>query len=67
MTQLFQGLEPRVAEVKEIIYNELDESSEYIFFTKGQVDIGFELNKRKYFALRLFYAIHIGGVGCSFN
>ena len=35
MTHLFQSLEPRNAEAKEIIFNELDEASEYIFFTKG--------------------------------
>jgi len=45
----------------------LDEFYEFIFFTKGIVDIGFELNKKKFFAIRQFYDINLGGMGCTYD
>ena len=60
-------MEPRHAEIYEILYNELDEFYEFIFFTKGAVDIGFEINKKRYYGKRLSYAMHIGSLGCTYN
>ena len=35
-----------------VIYNELDEITEVIFFTDGQFDLGFEVNGKRFFVLR---------------
>lgn len=44
MVNFMQMLEPLKYGKNEIIYQELDEITEVIFFTTGQFDIGFELN-----------------------
>ena len=38
-------LEPRKQEKDVIMYNELDEVNEVIFFIKGEYDVGFEINR----------------------
>ena len=50
-----------------IIFNELDEVNEVIFFNTGSVDIGFEINHFKQFVLRLSKDIIIGAFNLSFN
>jgi len=67
MTNIFQCLEPRKADPGEILYYELDEFYEFIFFQKGHLDIGFQLNHKTYIGLRKYYRIHIGSMGCTFN
>ena len=46
MTQILSSLEPRRENGDTIIYYELDDFVEVLFFIKGEVDIGFEINKR---------------------
>lgn len=52
---------------EQILFNELDDFTEVLFFNKGQVDVGFEINRRKHFVLRQKKAIIIGDHGCTFN
>jgi hypothetical protein len=52
MTAVLSVLEPRKEKADTIMLRELDDFREIIFFLNGQVDIGFEINKKKYFVLR---------------
>ena len=52
MKEILRSLEPRKEEAKTILYNELDEFVEVLFLYKGQVDIGFEINRKKTFVIR---------------
>ena len=52
MNTVIQHLEPRLEEKKTILFHELDDFTEIIFFNKGAVDLGFEINKKRYFVLR---------------
>jgi len=47
--------------------NELDEICEILFFLKGQVDIGFQINRKKYYSLRRNNHIIIGDLECTFD
>ena len=67
MVALLRALEPRKVMAGKILFNELDEFTEILYFNKGQVDIGFEINRKKFYALRRCYSIIIGDVGCTFN
>lgn len=67
MIQMLSSLEPRKEDSETIIINELDEFSEVLFFTKGQVDIGFDINRKRHFVLRKRKSIVIGDFGCTFN
>lgn len=64
-----------------VLYAELEEFTEIFFFDRGQVDIGYELNRKKYFVLRRGVtnntqnnqgqpkqcAVQIAAHGCTFN
>lgn len=59
-----------------VIYKELDEITEVIFFVNGQFDIGFEVNGQVTYVLRYqnstlynvkSYGEAIGEYGCTFN
>ena len=67
MQELLSDLEPRQEFENIIIFNELDEVNEVIFFNKGSVDIGFEINHFKKFVLRLSKDIIIGAFNVCFN
>jgi hypothetical protein len=52
------------------LYNELDEVNEVIFFNKGDFDVGFEINRERYFVVRYQNnqnANIIGAYGATFN
>ena len=53
MEALLYNLEPRREEKNVILHDELDEVNEAIFFEKGMVDVGFEINRKKNFVIRL--------------
>ena len=53
MEALLSHLEPRHEEMDVILHNELDEVNEAIFFEKGMVDVGFEINRKANYVLRL--------------
>ena len=44
MTDLLKNMEPRYVDPQTVIYKELDEITEVIFFTIAQFEIGFEVN-----------------------
>ena len=67
MKGLLKSLEPRKEIADTIIFHELDDFTEVLFFNKGQVDIGFEINRKKIYALRKTNTIIIGDQGCTFN
>ena len=52
MINILTCLEPRFEEKGTILYNELEEMNEVIFFSKGKVDIGYEFNYKKKFVIR---------------
>ena len=52
MLEILQKLEPRMARAHEIIFNELEDVSEILFYDKGQIDLGYEIDKKKLFKLR---------------
>ena len=45
MLDIMQALEPRKEPRRTVIYNELDEVNEVLFFSNGTYQIGFELNR----------------------
>lgn len=49
---LLSNLEPRQEERHVLILEELDEVNEVIFFDKGTYEVGFEINKKRYFVIR---------------
>lgn len=53
MQQILSNLEPRQEFEGTILFNENDEINEVIFFMKGIVDIGFMINRKETFCLRL--------------
>lgn len=67
MTELLTRLEPRKEKADTILFTELDDFTEILFFNKGQVDCGFEINRRKMYVLRKKKAIVIADHGCTFN
>ena len=60
-------LEPRHEEARTILINELDEFNEIIFVTKGDVAIGYEINKVKKYCIKYTDRAVIGGYGVTFN
>ena len=67
MFELLQVLEPRIQLKNEIIFNELDEVNEVIFFMSGSIDIGFEINRHQIYVLRIDNNILIGGYNVAYN
>ena len=53
MEALLYHLEPRREEKNIILLDELDEVNEAIFFEQGMVDVGFEINRKRNYAIRL--------------
>jgi hypothetical protein len=60
MVTLLRNLEPRREESEVILFHELDDVTEILFMNKGQVDMGFELNRKKYFVFRQRNRLIIG-------
>ena len=67
MTIVLSKLEPRLEKAETILIQELDDFTEILFFSKGQIDIGFEINRKKYYVLRKKRSIVIGDHACTFN
>lgn len=67
MTEILKFLEPRHEEGETILFNELDDFTEIMFFNKGWVDVGFEINRKKMYCLRKKQSIVIADHGCTFN
>ena len=67
MATLLKNLEPRKEESDVVLFQELDDVSEILFISKGQVDMGFEINRKRYFVFRQKNKLVIGEHECSFN
>ena len=67
MLSILRSLEPRIEKKDSIIFEELDDINEVVFIERGQVDIGYELNKKKKYVLRYQDKTLIGAYNCTFN
>jgi hypothetical protein len=67
MKAVLSKLEPRYELAHVILFNELDEVDEVCFFNYGQIDVGFEINRKQYFELRLRNSVIVGAYNVSFN
>jgi len=67
MITILTSLVPRIEGAGTILLNELDHITEVLFFCKGQVDIGFELNRKRIYKIRRIDNVIIGDQGCCFN
>lgn len=67
MLQVLTNLEPRFEKKHTIVVDELDEFNEIIFFSRGQVAVGYEINKQKWYCLRYIDKSVIGAYGLTFN
>jgi len=60
-------LEPRFFKANKIIAEELDESLELYFVLKGTFDIGYEINKKKYYRIKFGPGNVIGAFNLLFH
>ena len=67
MVTLLRNLEPRREESEVILFHELDDVTEILFMNKGSLDMGFELNRKKYFVFRQRNKLIIGDQECTYN
>lgn len=67
MMQVLSHLEPRKDEPNKIIFNEIDDFTEVIFYLKGCIDVGFNVNNTYYFVLRKNKSQVVADHGCTFN
>ena len=61
------SLEPRLELKHEIIIDELDEVGEITFVTKGQVVVGYEINKQKRYCIKFSDCLVIGAYEVQFD
>ena len=67
MTQILASLEPRSEPKGAILFNELDEFTEVLFFKSGVINIGFELNRKKVICIKTQSSIILADHGVTFN
>jgi len=67
MIMVLEHLEPRFESKGSVLFEELEEISEVIFISKGLVDIGYEINKKKKYVMRFTNRVVIGAYNCCFN
>ena len=67
MIKVLAGLEPRREDANCILFLELEPFLEILFFMKGSIEIGFEINRKNHFILRKKNKIIIGDNGCTFH
>ena len=67
MMSIVRNLEPRIEKKDSTIFEELDDINEVVFIEEGQVEIGYELNKKKKYVLRYYGHTLIGAYNCTFN
>ena len=65
--KFLRTLEPINYKRGEIIYNELDNIDIIIFFTDGNIDVGYEINREIRYKLRFAGTIQIGGFELTNN
>jgi CRP-like cAMP-binding protein len=67
MEALLYSMEPRREERGEILFDELDEVNEVFFIERGQIDIGFEINRKKQYVFRLSQDVQVGSYNVTFD
>ena len=65
--EIMYALEPIHTCSNTILFNELEEVDEVLFFTKGIHDIGYELNTEKIFVLRYENSNPLGAYNVTFD
>lgn len=65
--EIMYALEPIHYKANSIIFNELEDINEIIFFVKGYHEIGYELNNENIFVLRYGNSNPIGAFGITFD
>ena len=64
---MMSNLEPRQEFEDTILFNENDEINEAIFFITGKVDLGFMINKKEIYCLRLSKDSLVGAYNLNTN
>ena len=64
---MISSLEPRYFKTGEIIINELDEVLEFYFNLKGCFNVGYEINKRRYYRIKFGRSNVIGAFNLHFD
>ena len=67
MTEILLGLEPRYIPAEAVIFGTNVETHEMFFINSGSVDIGFELNNRTKYCLRLSRGGVVGAFNCTYD
>ena len=67
MMDLLQALEPRVEAKNVILFDELEEVNEVLFFVNGVHEVGYELNGEKKYVLKFKNTTPIGAYGLTFD
>ena len=67
MVKFLLNLEPIMFESQTVVLNELDTVDQVFFFTEGKIDVGYELNKKVKYKVRLSGPCCIGAFECSFK
>lgn len=67
MIDILMGLEPCREEKDVILFEELDEINEVLFFITGKYEIGYSINKEDRFKLRFTNACAIGAYYVTFH
>ena len=67
MVSICKALNPRFERAGEILYQEFESYCEVLFVLKGDVALGFEVNKKKYFMYKYPNHSVIGSYNVTFN
>ena len=67
MIRIMQSLEAVQFQPQQRLLNELDSVNDIVFIMEGHIDVGFEINKKTMYKLRLMHEIVIGFYECSFD
>ena len=66
MTEILRCLNPRFEDAGTTLLNEMDEVGEIVFISKGELAVGFEINKQQYFAIKYDKPTVIGAFHVTF-
>ena len=64
MLMLFRNLSPIRCPKGTLLYNQLEEISEVVFIEQGNIDVGFSVNNKEKWSLRLYDHSIIGAYNC---
>lgn len=67
MVEILEALNPRFESAGTILFNEFESYGEIIFVEKGEVGLGFEINKQLYLAMKYKDKAVLGAYNVTFN